>query len=140
LLDDSLEELPETKLNPTEKRILSVFLDDFDAKMRPLEPVSSKLNQLKAIIETKFLNKRVVFDPRQGVVFRARPNGAIIDADALSSGEQHELALMSRLLFSVPPRSNVLIDEPELSLHVSWQHKMIGDLTAIAKLARLSFV
>jgi predicted ATPase len=140
LLDDSLDVLPGGKLNPTEKRIISLFLDDFASKMQPLEPVSSKLNQLKEIVALKFLNKRIDFDAHDGVTFIAEPDQARINADALSSGEQHELALMSRLLFSVPRGTTVLIDEPELSLHVTWQHKMLGDLTAIAALAGLSFV
>jgi predicted ATPase len=140
LLDDSLDVLPGARLNPTEKRILKLFLDDFAAKMRPLAPLSLKLNQLKEIVSAKFLNKRINFDAHEGVTFIAEPDQVQISADALSSGEQHELALMSRLLFSVPPGTTVLIDEPELSLHVSWQHKMIGDLIAIAKLVNLSFV
>jgi AAA domain, putative AbiEii toxin, Type IV TA system len=140
LLDDSLDMLPGGKLNPTEKRIISLFLDDFAAKMAPLEPVSMKLNQLKSIVDPKFLNKRLEFDAHQGATFLTEPDGAEIDADALSSGEQHELALMSRLLFSVESGTTVLIDEPELSLHVSWQHRMLDDLAAIAQLAELSFV
>jgi hypothetical protein len=140
LLDESLDVLPAGKLNPTEKRIISLFLDDFDAKLAPLEPVSSKLNQLRAIIDPKFLNKRIEFEVSSGVEFITEPDDSEIDADALSSGEQHELALVSRLLFSVPGGTTVLIDEPELSLHVSWQHRMLTDLTAIAALADLSFV
>jgi hypothetical protein len=140
LLHDTLDVLPGGNLNPTEKRIISLFLDDFAEKMAPLEPVSSKLNQLKAIIDPKFLNKTIEFDAGEGVQFIAEPDNVPIDADALSSGEQHELALMSRLLFSVPSGTTVLIDEPELSLHVSWQHRMLGDLAGIAQLAGLSFV
>jgi hypothetical protein len=140
LLAESLDILPARKLTPTEKRVMRLFLDDFEAKMVPLGPTAARVLQLKEIVDSKFLNKHVNFDPRQGPVFIAEPDNSVINADSLSSGEQHELALVSRLLFSVQSRTTVLIDEPELSLHVSWQHRMLGDLTRIAELVGLSFV
>lgn len=140
LLSDSLDVLPEENLNPTQKRFFEMFLDDFEAKLAPLDPVSAKIDQLHAIIEHKFLNKRLAIDPDRGVIFVVAPNETQITAESLSSGEQHELALISRLLFDEMPGTTVLIDEPELSLHVSWQHEMIEDLLEIAEVADISFV
>jgi ABC-type lipoprotein export system ATPase subunit len=140
LLADSLDVLPEGKLNPTEKRILSLFLDDFEAKLKPLDPVAAKVDRLRSVVERKFLNKEIAFDLQKGVVFHALPDKREIEPDALSSGEQHELALISRLLFTEQPGTTVLIDEPELSLHVSWQHEMVDDLIEIAEVASLSFL
>jgi ABC-type lipoprotein export system ATPase subunit len=140
LLADSLDVLPDGKLNPTEKRILSLFLDDFEAKLKPLDPVAAKVDRLRAVVERKFLNKEIAFDLQKGVLFYALPDKREIDPDALSSGEQHELALISRLLFTEQPGTTVLIDEPELSLHVSWQHEMVDDLVEIAEVASLSFL
>jgi len=39
----------------------------------------------------------------------------------LSSGEQQMLALLVKLAVSAAPNALILIDEPEISLHVSWQ-------------------
>jgi predicted ATP-binding protein involved in virulence len=39
------------------------------------------------------------------------------------------------LLFKVQPNSLVLIDEPEISLHVAWQVQFLKDLQEIIKLA-----
>ena len=55
--------------------------------------------------------------------------------DSLSSGEQHELVLHYDLLFRVPSNTIVLIDEPELSLHVAWQKRFLSDLVDIVKLS-----
>jgi len=35
------------------------------------------------------------------------------------------------LLFNVTPNSLVLIDEPEISLHVAWQKQFLKDLQAV---------
>jgi predicted ATP-binding protein involved in virulence len=58
----------------------------------------------------------------------------------LSSGEQHELVLLYELLFKVEPKSLVLIDEPELSLHVGWQVSFLKDLQEVIKLADLDIL
>ena len=45
------------------------------------------------------------------------------------------LVLYYDLLFRVPSNTIVLIDEPELSLHVTWQKKFIPDLLDIIEVA-----
>ena len=58
----------------------------------------------------------------------------------LSSGEQHELVLLYELLFKVKPGSLILIDEPELSLHVAWQKQVLRDLREVTKLVPLDLL
>jgi hypothetical protein len=138
LLNESLDVLPRENMNPTEKRVLSLFLDDFESKLAPLAPISARVDMLRAILERKYLNKHVVVDPREGVMFRVEPTDSVLAAEYLSSGEQHELALICRLLFNEHQGTFVLLDEPELSLHVSWQHEMVADLEEIASLTSVS--
>ena len=54
---------------------------------------------------------------------------------SLSSGEQHELVLFYELLFKVEPNALVLLDEPEISLHLAWQQQFLGDLVEMVKLS-----
>ena len=42
------------------------------------------------------------------------------------------------LLFKVEPNSLILIDEPEISLHVEWKMQFLKDLQEITKLAHLN--
>ncbi|MFM2438083.1 MAG: hypothetical protein RLZ55_900, partial [Actinomycetota bacterium] len=51
---------------------------------------------------------------------------------ALSSGEQHQLLLLYRMIFRDSGRRLFLIDEPEISLHVGWQEEFVADLVEIA--------
>ena len=50
------------------------------------------------------------------------------------------LVLLYALLFRVDEDSLVLIDEPELSLHVAWQAKFLDDLVRILDLVPLDAV
>ena len=48
--------------------------------------------------------------------------------------KQHQLILVFDLLFEVKQNSFILIDEPELSLHVAWQKTFIESLSRIIEL------
>ena len=58
-------------------------------------------------------------------------DGMTIDEYDLSSGEKHLLALYYHLIFIARRDSLVMIDEPELSLHVNWQRNFLKDLQRI---------
>lgn len=76
----------------------------------------------------------VVTSTRQGLTARTS-SGARLELDTLSSGEQHELVLLYDLLFKVSPNALILIDEPELSLHISWQKRFLDDLLQIVQIS-----
>jgi ABC-type lipoprotein export system ATPase subunit len=123
--------------NPTERRILNVFIDDWERKLAPLIPVNEKIKVLRRIINEKFIGKTLSFDSRGIMRFTAGDDVAVA-VDQLSSGEQHLLALFTMLLFSAQPGSIVLIDEPEISLHAAWKHAFVGDLEQVAAVSDLS--
>ena len=61
-------------------------------------------------------------------------SGEPIQLEDLSSGEQHELVVLYELLFRAPKNGLVLVDEPEISLHVAWQSRFLSDLMEILRL------
>ena len=60
------------------------------------------------------------------------PNGQQISSHTLSSGELQLLTLFTFLYFQFDPKQEfaVLVDEPELSLHVSWQNRYVNSVKA----------
>lgn len=52
---------------------------------------------------------------------RQRESSTIVPFSDLSSGEQQILNLLSKIVFNAEEESIVFVDEPEISLHVSWQ-------------------
>ncbi|GAB2829001.1 AAA family ATPase [Lentzea nigeriaca] len=131
--------LPIGGSNPTERRILDVFLDDWVEKLGPLLPVHEKLQLLREIVGNKMIAKEMIFDVNGSLLFKD-PNGQPITVGMLSSGEQHLLALYTMLLFAAEPGSLVLIDEPEISLHAAWKHAFVTDVQRIAHVNNLQIV
>ena len=126
---------------PTIRRILDVFLDDWERRLRPLVPLNEKLTVLRRILDEKFATtgKSTFVSPQGRLGFRDRSQRSI-RVGSLSSGEQHLVALYTMLVFVAKPGSLVLIDEPEISMHAAWKHAFLRDITEVSKLSKLQVV
>lgn len=69
----------------------------------------------------------------RGKAFVALPDGRQINFNMLSSGERHVLTLLFAATHMSPADGLVIIDEPELSLHVDWQRIILGEIGKQAK-------
>lgn len=135
-LDDLLDIFVKTTLLKSYavnmRKKLDIFLD-LEAK------IETFMNNLNAL----FLHKNVEIDLEKGFVFRINDGlekGRIIDPNDLSSGEQHEVILNYELIFKAENNSIILIDEPEISLHILWQKKFIDNLLEITKANNLNII
>jgi ABC-type transport system involved in cytochrome c biogenesis ATPase subunit len=126
---------------PTVRRIMRVFVDDWDRRLAPLLPVNARITALREILDEKLsLSGKRTSITRDGTLeFRSRDD-AKIALSQLSSGEKHLVALFSSLLFSGVEGSLVLIDEPEISLHAAWKHSFLADSARIAALMDLQLI
>ena len=131
---------PEERTTPTERRILNVFLDDWERKLKPMLPIHEKIKSLRRIVETKFVGKEMFLSPGGRIRFRSRANGHPVSVNSLSSGEQHLLAVFTMLLFSAGRGSLVLLDEPEISMHAAWKHAFLSDIAEVARISDLQIV
>jgi len=116
------------------KYIFYFYLEDVEEKNTFFNEISTRIELFQRIITERFRYKTIRIDKDKGFIFTT-PDGKPLSPTDLSSGEQHELVMLYELLFKVKPNSLILIDEPELSLHLAWQVQFLKDLQAIIKLA-----
>ncbi|HPO37244.1 MAG TPA: AAA family ATPase [Kiritimatiellia bacterium] len=128
--DRQLDDLPEKQ-----RPVLSVYVRDTKEKLNVLKDLSNRIEILLDILNKKFSRKTISVSRQAGLIIRDE-NGRTIPVTALSSGEQHEIVLLYDLLFRVEPNSLVLIDEPELSLHLAWQKSFLDEMFRIIELSK----
>lgn len=121
-------------LQPAQLSVMSVYARDTKEKLSVLEALSDRIEILLTVLNRKFTNKTVSISRESGLAIYGKDEKPI-PVTSLSSGEQHELVLLYDLLFKVKPNTLVLIDEPELSLHISWQKAFMEDLLEIIRIA-----
>ena len=128
-----------TDLEETTNEVLSVYIEDVEQKLSVFDKIAKQLELFKKIINERFEFKQISIDREKGFVFKTN-DGKILSPTNLSSGEQNELILLYTLLFRVQADSLILIDEPEISLHISWQQTFLRDLSEIVKLTELDIL
>jgi predicted ATPase len=85
------------------------------------------------IISEYVPDKYIIFSKKYGITFFDKTTKEPYYYQNLSSGEQHAVILFFNLLFKVESDSLILIDEPEISWHISWQRQFVESLKKIIK-------
>jgi len=123
----------------TERRIFHEYCSITLAKMSAFDAFRVPWEQLVDTINTGLLDphdKQLDADATHGFRFRkyhgAGEKASFLDFRDLSSGEQQELILQFDQTFGTRPGGLLLVDEPEISLHVDWQKRYLDDLERVA--------
>lgn len=124
------------KLDEQMRTVLTLYIEDSQKKIEKVESLASKINLLCTLINKRFAYKVMEVNMDEGFLFRV-PTNEVLKADKLSSGEQNELILMFQLLFKCPEEAMILMDEPEISLHIAWQQSFLEDMEIIANLSKI---
>lgn len=127
------------KINEENRNVLEVYIEDVREKLGVFDELTGKIDLLVRILNSRFLYKKMSISKKEGFVFKT-DKGRDLPPIYLSSGEQHELVITYELLFKVRPNTLILIDEPELSLHVVWQQQFLKDLQEIIKISKIDIL
>lgn len=132
-------EVDKIKFNSKYSNALKIYFDDFDTKYEKYRKLVEKLDLYTGIINQRLSFKKIKISISEGI--------KIIDDDKkeiklnqLSSGEKHEIIVFYNLIFKTEDNTLLLIDEPEISLHISWQKKFTEDLLKIIKYKKLNVI
>lgn len=117
---------PLTLLKRT-KKIISLSTKLQDDKQKVYKPISDYLNLLKEFVQGKTFTTS---QKSHGglIVLKAKEAFPI---DQLSSGEKQLIILLTEALLQKRKETIFLADEPELSLHISWQRKILPSLNKL---------
>lgn len=126
--------LSQLESDPVKLAAMTVYVIDMKAKLDVLDHLAQRVSLLLGQINEKFTDKRLLIN-RQHELAIETSHGDAIPVSALSSGEQHQIVLAYDMLFRIEANSLVMIDEPELSLHVNWQERFLSDLESVIGVA-----
>ncbi|MDQ8141113.1 AAA family ATPase [Chryseobacterium sp. CFS15] len=120
--------------------VLQVYIEDSRQKLDVYDELADRIELFLRIINERFLKKKLTISRTEGFHFESTKNDKPIPLKSLSSGEQHILVLYYELLFKIKKGTLLLMDEPEISLHIAWQKRIIGDLEQILKLNPMQII
>ncbi len=124
-------------IDESNRAVLELYALDVADKLTVFDELYPRVNMMIEILQSLFEYKQIKVSSNG---FDITSDGSNLDLRHLSSGEQHELVLIYDLLFNVRHNSLILIDEPELSLHVAWQEQMLKSFQRIGDLSKCHFL
>lgn len=126
-LTDLLKDEGTISENEAVNAALGAYVETLETKNEERKLISSRLRKFEKLIGKFLVKKTVQIDYSKGLKI-ITSSGAEISELELSSGEYHLLYMMVTALVSTRTGTAIAIDEPELSLHLTWQRELIRTL------------
>lgn len=120
--------------------IISPFIESINAKLDALDSVSKTINLFINTVNEYFVNKEICFHLTTGFSLKQTNNNERIDFNWLSSGEKQLLLLLINTITSADDATIFIIDEPEISLNIKWQRKLMKTLLALSSDKNIQFI
>lgn len=110
-------------------------------KNKAMKPIDIFLNTINEFIQFSDDNKKIVITKEGRIFFTTKYSRKPISIYNLSSGEKQLVTFFAYLLFGVNPNKTgiFIVDEPELSLHLSWQKIFVEKILNINNSVQLIF-
>jgi hypothetical protein len=117
----------------SDPRLRSV-VRDIDRVEQRIEEATAPRTKLQSLIQEMFSGGKVIRFEDQTIKIESGHQEDISLA-MLSSGEKHILLLFVETLLA--EQSSLIIDEPEISMHIDWQRKLIASMQQLNPSAQL---
>lgn len=133
-----IERIPPDRVSIAQE-VLLPFLTGLEKRLESLDPVYQVTSALVSSLNGFLTDKRAHYQPRTGLRVTSF-NGDPLRPELLSSGERHLLTLLCSAVIARRRSTTFLIDEPEISLNVKWQRKLLPALMEITKGSSVQFL
>lgn len=123
-------------ISATIAAVLSVYADAMEARKtgrdRAFETLNRFLQSVNSFLENKKVTVEAMSERSRSSAYVRGTDGTRHSLGVLSSGERHILTLLFCATHMSAADGVVLIDEPELSLHIDWQRVILSRLESLA--------
>lgn len=133
-------EISNTKLETIEN-ILNPYIEGIEKKFNAIEDTKNIINTFVTTLNDFYIGKKLEFSIDNGLkIYSSYNEKEELTPAMLSSGEKQLLLLFCNTITAREQASIFIIDEPELSLNVVWQRKLINTLLAFSEGSSIQFI
>ncbi len=137
---DLMNKISNDKL-ATISNTLNPYLEGIEKKLNAIENTKDIINTFITVLNDFYTGKELSFSINSGLKIKSLYNDKdILDPTMLSSGEKQLLLLFCNTITAREQASIFIIDEPELSLNVKWQRKLIDALLSFSEGSSIQFI
>lgn len=120
-------------------KLIEPYLKSLSSRLDAIRPIYDVIDNFVTTINGFLTRKTLSFKLSQGFVV-VDDIGDVLSSAQLSSGEQQLILIFSYVLSARDAPSVFIIDEPEISLNIKWQRKMVESLIRVAAGSEIQFI
>lgn len=135
---EALNQVPAGRVTFAE-HVLGPFLDGLRRRLELLTPVYQVVDSLVAQLNDFLTGKHAEYSPTGGLRI-VSDDGDRLPPSGLSSGERHLVTILCSAVIARRESTLFLIDEPEISLNVKWQRRLLPALLRITEGSDVQFL
>ena len=130
-LDQQLEFLESNYayyLSDLSKQLSEIIMKNGKVDMNDMQKIYAQNNLFIKIVNTAFKNTGKVVDTEKSKLQFKIGNNILADNKRLSSGEKQFLIIMLTVLLQRKEECILIMDEPEISMHLDWQRALLNNI------------
>jgi len=139
----------EKSLYPDFTKFLDIYIAKQKEKYEVFDWMKERCNLFEKTINNLLIFTRVNVQKDGGLSFynyyQSKDKSSVskyhsLSPRQISSGEMHQIVVYYDSLFNCDPKTCILIDEPEISMHIAWQEQFIDNILEIAEMNKINFL
>ncbi|MEO7859476.1 MAG: AAA family ATPase [Nitrospirales bacterium] len=119
--------------------VLQPYLDGLNARLNALQEIHGLIATFAGNLNSFYANKQIRFNLNDGLHIVTNQNTSL-SPQTLSSGERQLLLMFCNVLTSRDRSGIFIIDEPEISLNVKWQRRLLDALLDCTRGSNIQFL
>lgn len=142
-LDKLISVINKTKYSKIEliENTITPYIKGIEKKLNAIEETKNIIDVFITTLNNFYHGKILSFNIEDGLKINSKYNdNETLTPKMLSSGEKQLLLLFCNTITAREHASIFIIDEPELSLNVKWQRKLINALLSFAEGSSIQFI
>ena len=119
--------------------VLAPYTRGLETRLDALQEIKNLISLFLDNINSFFTDKQITYQLREGIRIISSSE-EILQPKVLSSGERQLLLLFCTIVSARSAKGIFIIDEPELSLNVKWQRRLLKSLLECIQGSSIQFV
>jgi ABC-type cobalamin/Fe3+-siderophores transport system ATPase subunit len=127
--------IKESKADQNKLTIIASYLEVLESRNNERLSLAERLLTFETLLNEFLLDKKIIIENEEFRINSTNKKQDLLNESQLSTGEYHLLYLTVLALCTKVKGTVIAIDEPEMSMHIGWQRKLVNTLINISSKA-----
>ncbi len=130
-----IEIINNSALDQNKLTIIASYIEVLESRNLERMSLAERLIKFESLLNEFLYDKKISINNKGFLINSINSTKDSLNEDQLSTGEYHLLYLTSLALCTKVKGTVIAIDEPEMSMHIGWQRKLVNALVQISSKA-----